>query len=274
MKIRILRAAVSEGCNALTEKLKEAGHDVKKIRIPTSSYRGYPTHLIINWGRSDRDNIREILPILNDPDAVKVACNKLSTLLVLDRDGLSGFIPKWTTDKREAMTFIQRDCTQVYCRGLLRASEGRGIVVANSVEDLIDAELYTAKVDNKREVRIHIFKGQVIDFSQKKKMSSARLQESGISEVDLMVRSHSNGWVFARDGVTIPDEAGEVAAKAVSALGLDFGAVDLIITSQGRPIILEVNTAPGLEGTTVESYSRAILDHIAVLEGVEEVMHE
>jgi len=49
-----------------------------------------------------------------------------------------------------------------------------------------------------------------------------------------------------------------VALAAVSALGLDFGAVDIIYNEhENQYYVLEVNTAPGLEGTTVEKYAEA-----------------
>jgi glutathione synthase/RimK-type ligase-like ATP-grasp enzyme len=39
------------------------------------------------------------------------------------------------------------------------------------------------------------------------------------------------------------------------ALGLDFGAVDIIQDDGGNFYVLEVNTAPGLEGQTIKSYA-------------------
>ena len=60
----------------------------------------------------------------------------------------------------------------------------------------------------------------------------------------------------------IKEEAKNAAIKAVEALDLDFGAVDIIETRQGEIFVLEVNTAPGLEGKTVESYGNAILNFI------------
>jgi glutathione synthase/RimK-type ligase-like ATP-grasp enzyme len=44
----------------------------------------------------------------------------------------------------------------------------------------------------------------------------------------------------------------------VKALGLTFGAVDLGLTPTGKFKILEVNRAPGIEGSTIEAYVKAI----------------
>ena len=40
-------------------------------------------------------------------------------------------------------------------------------------------------------------------------------------------------------------------------LGLDFGAVDLLLTSDLRVMVLEVNSAPGLSGSTLSKYVEA-----------------
>jgi D-alanine-D-alanine ligase-like ATP-grasp enzyme len=48
------------------------------------------------------------------------------------------------------------------------------------------------------------------------------------------------------------------AIKAVNCLGLYFGAADVIWNDkEQRAYVLEVNTAPGLEGTTLENYANA-----------------
>ncbi|MNY63636.1 hypothetical protein D3C86_2006230 [compost metagenome] len=45
---------------------------------------------------------------------------------------------------------------------------------------------------------------------------------------------------------------------AVNAIGLTFGAVDVIWNEyRHQAYVLEVNTAPGLTGTTLEKYAEA-----------------
>jgi len=48
----------------------------------------------------------------------------------------------------------------------------------------------------------------------------------------------------------------EQASLAIAALGLDFGAVDIIWNNHYQlATVLEVNTAPGLEGQTITDYA-------------------
>jgi glutathione synthase/RimK-type ligase-like ATP-grasp enzyme len=97
---------------------------------------------------------------------------------------------------------------------------------------------------------LYVFDGQVIDVQQKRRREGANATNE--------IRNTANGWVFCREGVEAPAIAVEAAKAAVEALGLDFGAVDIKCNRQGtRCAVLEVNTAPGLEGTSLVNYGAA-----------------
>ena len=71
--------------------------------------------------------------------------------------------------------------------------------------------------------------------------------------------------MFCRNNLEIAnrDELVKQAVLACTISRLDFGAVDVIYnTHQNKYYVLEVNTAPGLEGQTVTIYANAILQHI------------
>lgn len=256
--VRILRAKVSDGATALNSKLVELGHNSKKIKITGSRYRGKTGQFVINWGSTAAGTITDAPIMLNSPEAVVLASDKVKTFQTLKRADMGQNIPRFTTSTAEAGRWITEDLEDVYCRTLTRASEGRGIVIATDIDELVSAPLYTAKVEVERELRVHVVRGEVIDFAQKKKMSSERREEENIDEVNTDIRSHNNGWVFARVGVELSESTRDVAIKAIGALGLDFGAVDIAITPQGVAKVYEVNTAPGLEGTTLDSYANAL----------------
>jgi glutathione synthase/RimK-type ligase-like ATP-grasp enzyme len=81
---------------------------------------------------------------------------------------------------------------------------------------------------------------------------------------DMSIRSNKRGWKFARAKQVDPGLAAE-AAKAVKALGLDFGAVDCCIDTNGKPHIIEVNTGPGLEETPFKAYVAAFKEKLAMV---------
>jgi len=256
-KIMFLPYGASKGCRALRKELRGVGLPVKRIKRVGSAYRGYNSHLIVNWGKTTRGFIREGINILNNPIAVARASDKVVCLKALKDAEMGNNIPRFCTTFEEARVFIEEG-EVVYCRTLSRGSQGRGIVIATTVEELVPAPLYTCKVDVSREVRVHVFQGEVLHKAQKRKLGAERREEEGILEVDEDIRSHHNGWIFSIRDVDIPEEALSAAVGAVNALGLDFGAVDMALTSQEGCKIYEVNSAPGLEGTTLERYRDAI----------------
>jgi glutathione synthase/RimK-type ligase-like ATP-grasp enzyme len=71
-----------------------------------------------------------------------------------------------------------------------------------------------------------------------------------------LIRSWDNGWKISYTGVT--QDVRDIAHSAVAALELDFGAVDIGRTRSGDVIVLEVNRAPGVEGSTLDAYVKAI----------------
>ena len=142
----------------------------------------------------------------------------------------------------------------IYCRTTTTGHSGRGIVIANTISNLINAPLYTVATRHKYEYRVHVFRGQVLDIQMKRKRNGA-VGGTGI-------RNHANGWVYARAEIAPSEELLSSACKAVKLLGLDFGAVDIghrVIDN--KFFVFEVNTAPGLEGTTLDKYSKAIYNY-------------
>lgn len=211
-----------------------------------------PKHrdFIINWGRSSLQT-RYPLQVLNHPEYVHIAANKLLTYNTLD-DANFEHIPEWTTNKSVAEGWVNADY-RVYCRTQLTGHSGSGIVIADSNTPLVNAPLYTRSVKSKYEYRIHVFKGEVLDVQQKKK----RLDWEGTSIYG--IRNASNGWVYAREGVECNSMVTNAAVEAVDIIGLDFGAVDIAYNQhEDKCYVFEINTAPGLEGTTLEKYTNAI----------------
>jgi glutathione synthase/RimK-type ligase-like ATP-grasp enzyme len=240
----------SKSCRDIVRSLRDQSeHKVLRVR-GGGRYRRRRHDVIVNWGNSELPDW-DAAGILNDPAAVAVAVNKLSTLEALEEAGVS-HVP-FTTKAHVAVTY-----GVVVGRHNLEGHSGAGIEIIEGwdhFDDFPRAPLYTQFIPKSVEYRVHVFKGEVIDYTKKIKRVDgeikARIKED-------RVRSHVNGWEYLRD-VSPRESVKELAIAAVEALGLDFGAVD-IIRSKRKNYVLEVGTAAGLSDIGVRAYADKILD--------------
>jgi hypothetical protein len=116
-------------------------------------------------------------------------------------------------------------------------------------------DYYSKKETIVEEYRLHMFNGKSIRAGVKR----ARDQRPDGGPAHPWIRSFNAGWIIAYTGFQSTKEMRDLAARAVKALGLDFGAVDLAKRADGSLIVLEVNRAPGVEGGTSEAYADKII---------------
>jgi glutathione synthase/RimK-type ligase-like ATP-grasp enzyme len=231
------------------------------MRTETSGNIPRGVTAVINWGCSQL--IPELaaaavnrIRILNKPGAVKLAVNKAAAFTKWKEVG-NVPIPKFWLDSN-SVERGQNDIILV--RTQLSASCGDGILVVRPGEPIPSGHsLYVKYVPKVYEYRVHVINGNAVLVQQKRKREDVE-QTTDQS----LIRNYDNGWVFAVNNVTWVDRAAEVsvreaAVKAVAALGLDFGAVDIVVGKRdSRPYVLEVNTAPGIESPTLlEAYRTA-----------------
>lgn len=227
---------------------------IKMIKSEGSKFTPADDKVIINWGCGRDLNVdTRGVTVINQPERVANATNKRH-FFELCRDGGSTNIPPFTTRKAEAEDWISNG-NICFGRTKLQGSSGEGIVVCDNSEDLQrlpDNTLIVQYIKKKHEFRIHVGSGRVLDRQQKKKRRDVDLED-----INWRIRSHANGFVFARQEIKVPKQVDEQALAAMGAIGLDFGAVDVIWNDlHKKAYVLEINTAPGLEGSTVISYRK------------------
>lgn len=206
---------------------------------------------LINWGCSKITRPLKFNHVVN-AIGVKEASNKLSTLKILQEAGVG--IPDFTESREEASKWLAEGF-DVCVRHKLSGHSGDGLEIVGIEGDneVPDAPLYTKYIPKKHEYRVHVAFGEVI-FVQRK----ARKLEIPDENVNWKVRNLAGGFIYANEDVAIGGEAYASAVAAVEALGLDFGAVDIIYNEKrAKYYILEVNTAPGLTGSTLNAYVEA-----------------
>lgn len=212
------------------------------LRREGSTYRERERDTIINWGASAVPFGR----VLNRPDAIARASNKLTTFNTLR--GVCSIPDFWVNPDD-----IPNDAFPIVCRTVLSGHSGAGIVIADTRGDLVRSPLYVKYVKKQDEYRVHVgIRGNeesIIAIQRK-------ARRNDVENPNWQVRNHANGFVFVRNDVNPDPSVIEQAKLAVRTLGLDFGACDIIWNArEGRAYVLEINTACGLEGQTVEDYA-------------------
>jgi len=223
-----------------SESARDLAKRVKAKRVwPDRAYQPKANDLIINWGNSNMPNWGKGVRMINNPHQVAKAINKLITFVILESCGVS--VPRFTTSRLEAKTKFNK----IVIRHLLNSREGRGVEILNSNQVIPKAPLYVEFIKGK-EYRVHVFDGKVIDYAKK------------IGTKEISVLSHRQGTKFIQRDLERITGVEKTALKAIKALGLDFGAIDIIRADEGGVFILEVNTAPGLSETGLKLYTEAI----------------
>ena len=235
----------SEGAAELARAL-----GIRRIRAENSTYRGSPNKTVINWGSARLPEHIVGSRIINTPEAIARCSNKRSFFQTMV-GATAPRVPEWTTDRAEAARWILEDNAVVCARTVLNGHSAEGLVILERGVDFVDAPLYTRYVPKREEWRVHIHAGEVIDLQRKIRRPEAEV-------LDWRVRNHDNGFIYARNVDAPNPDIPTQALRTMVLSGLDFGACDVIWNEhQGQAYVLEVNTAPGLSGQTVDNYANA-----------------
>lgn len=235
----------------------------KVIKLEKSRFKPDSRKLIINWGSSDLpidEYTKAKATVINKPENIALASHKLRFFLTCAEKNPDIPIPRFTTIKNEAAKWITEDKRTVFARTILQGHSGAGIVVIANLEELDkipEGTLLVEYVPKKMEFRIHVSSEYGVVAVQQKRMKVDFPKD----KVNHQIRNHQNGYIYAREDVVLPLVGGknicaDAAIAAIEAVGLDFGAVDLIYNERReQTFVLEVNTAPGVEGTTSLEYA-------------------
>lgn len=123
-------------------------------------------------------------------------------------------------------------------------SKGSDIVFIKEGQTIPKCDYYIEFMPVEDEFRYHIVGYQCVNAS---------IKYGGDKKA--YCRNLETGWKFK--DVKVDTSLYNLSLMAVKALGLDFGAVDIII-SKGKPYLLEVNTAPGLIERRVKKYAKEL----------------
>ena len=193
--------------------------------------------VLIRWGNTTEAN--EVETVLNQVEAIKRTSDKPLCRRILAEAGVA----------------VPQDGTELPCIGRTKKhSRGRGFWFCQTPNDVWYAKergaVYFSKFYPKsREFRVHIGGGKVLLYSEKlgdkfgtiiwnKDLSDFTFRHLRRSEWDIDII--------------------RLAKKAIKAVGLDFGAVDIMADPTDpnlpRAVVSEINTAPALSPYGVRKY--------------------
>jgi hypothetical protein len=213
--------------------------------------------------------------VLNPAERVHNAASKVVAYSVWNEAGIPTI--DWTSEYDEAMAWSNDGVCVLSRRDFL--SGGKGIYINPPNSTVRRSQFYARYYAKTHEYRIHVFNGRVIDFTQKRKRGDTDADEDTRTNRQRLIRTIDHGWVHCHDDIhlrdAVLDRVADDCCRAVAVLGLDFGAIDLMVTTSKKypdkilsHRIAEVNTAPGLGNTaTIAAYIQAIRETYQTIRG-------
>lgn len=250
--------------------------------------------VVIGWGAKTKKDVDfpAGTAVINHANNIRRNRNKLTTLDVLKKAkvAVANFVPAENIMK--ALDTAKGIKLPVVGRTKYHQG-GKGFwtcLTKTHVKDAMNegAQYFQNYIDIIDEYRLHVFKGEVLHAQKKVKRNNmeqayvdqhaakikdyaekgkVKLDETTLAyalgrvakenkNADMIVRSNKRGWKFSN--VKAPKKAlVDVSVAALAAIGLEFGAVDCCMDSDGKAWIIEINSGPGLEGTTFNAYVEA-----------------
>lgn len=200
---------------------------------------------LIRWGARGGTSDAAHERVLNPAIAIARASNKLESLTILADRGIP--VPAWDTDPA---ALVELAGYPILGRRTQHA-RGTDIVLCLQRRDYVrrPRDYYVAYIPTTREYRLHVAGGEVIRVQGK----FLDVPEDYLP----WLRNYKTGHRFRAPMRRLHNTRLNDAVGAVEALGLDFGAVDLIVADDGSHYVLEVNTSPSCSPLTGAAYVNA-----------------
>jgi len=276
------------------------GNLAKELKIDGGRDKPKGKKIVIGWGTKTKEDTT--FPagahVLNHPDNIRRNRNKLGTLETMKNANvavaafvMAGQVMKAIDDKKSEIALPLVGRTK-YHQG------GKGFwtcLTKTHVKNAIDegAEYFQNYIDIVDEYRLHVFNGKLLYAQKKAKRNN--MEEAFVEQhadkiknyaekaekkldketldyalgrlakenqhADMIVRSNRRGWKFSAVKQTDVNLL-EAAKAALAAIGMEFGAVDCCIDADKKSWVLEVNSGPGLDGSTLKAYVQAFEDSL------------
>jgi ribosomal protein S6--L-glutamate ligase len=182
---------------------------------------------------------------LNESTSITRSRDKLRCLQILSRSGLGLPVTSYAHSTKMTEKLIKMVGDAPCVIKLIEGTQGKGVILADT------HKAAESVIDGFRQMKAHFL---VQEFIKESNGCDIRAFVIGGKVVASMMRKAKEGEFRSnlhRGGtaiqVEITEEESTAAVNAAKALGLNVAGVDLLRSSRG-PLVLEVNSSPGLQG--------------------------
>ena len=181
----------------------------------------------------------------NSSASISRSRDKLRALQLIGNSGVEMPVTGYVHLSRDIESVLKTVGEPPYVIKLLEGTQGRGVVLTETMEAAISAIETMKKIDANILIQEFISESRGEDIraivvGDKVVASMKRKAKPG----EFRSNVHLGGTV---ENYELNEQEEESAIKAAKVLGLSVAGVDLIQSNRG-PLVLEVNSSPGLEG--------------------------
>lgn len=182
---------------------------------------------------------------MNESTSITRSRDKLRCLQILSRSGIGLPVTSYAHSTKMTEKLVKMVGGAPCVIKLIEGTQGKGVILADT------KKAAESVIDGFRQMKAHFL---VQEFIEESNGCDIRAFVIGDKVVASMMRRAKEGEFRSnlhRGGsavnVVISEEESRVAINAAKALGLNVAGVDLLRSSRG-PLVLEVNSSPGLQG--------------------------
>ena len=183
--------------------------------------------------------------VINKSDAIKSSRDKLRSLQVLAKHGIDMPITGYASHTMDIHDVIEKVGKTPLIIKLLQGTQGNGMVLAETMKAAESVMNAFKQVDADILIQEFIKESSGVDIRVivvGKKVVAAMQRVAPEGEFRSNVHRGA-----ATKHINLTPEEKEIAIKSTKVLGLSVAGVDLMRSKRG-PLVLEVNSSPGLQG--------------------------
>ena len=186
------------------------------------------------------------IPVVNNMDSIRISKNKFLTVQVLTAAGIPVPDTLFINSEEGFWEAVDRLGGPPLVVKKVSGRQGDGVILFDSINSAaLSIEKYLDRRSglliqrfippaDRKDIRVLIIGGEVA--------GAMALQPR---EGDFRANFHLSGESYPKD---LSCDLARIAVKAVAAVGLDIGGVDLLLDKKGRAYVIEVNYSPGFKG--------------------------